>query len=208
MTPNKGIFQVGLFYVDHLDVDSERDSEDILRFHIDVPEGQGLEEYLKSYAGYEESERTMRTYLVRDVETDECIGYFSLKAGLISLNEVEVEKVNDETGEKEIVREFDTLPGVELANFAVNSTYVEKYPYQKGVGHVIFTEFIVPLVDKAAQYVGVKMIYLYALPYDRLINRYQRYGFRRLSESQESDLHKRLKPRYDEFCRFMYLMLD
>ena len=100
MTPNKGIFQVGLFYVDHLDVDSERDSENILRFHIDVPEGQGLEEYLKSCAGYVESDRTMRTYLVRDVETDECIGYFSLKAGLISLNEVEVEKVNDETGEK------------------------------------------------------------------------------------------------------------
>ena len=180
MMQNKGIIQVGLFYVDHLDVNSEKDAEDILAFRIDAPEGQGLDEYLKEYASYEEADRSMRTYLVRDIKTDECVGYFSLKAGLISLNEIEVETINTETGEKEIVREFDTLPGVELADFAVNSGYVEKYPYQKGVGHVIFTEFIVPVIERAAQYVGVKMVYLFALPYNRLIGRYQRYGFRRL----------------------------
>mgnify|MGYP002623763179 CR=1 FL=1 len=208
MAKKKGIMRSRMFYINHIDLTNGKDQVAVDTFRITAPEGKGLEEYLKSYAGYEESDRTMRTYLVRDIETDECVGYFSLKAGLISLNEVEVEKTNDETGEKEIVREFDTLPGVELADFAVNSDYVENHTYQKGVGYVIFTEFIVPLVDKAAQYVGVKMIYLFALPYDRLINRYKRYGFRRLSESQESDLHKRLKPRYDEFCRFMYLMLD
>lgn len=197
-----------MFYVDHLDLSGERDKTDIAMFRIDAAEGQGLDEYLKYRAGYEEAERMMRTYLVRDIETDECVGYFSLKAGLISLNEVEVETINRETGKKEIVREFDTLPGVELADFAVNSDYVEKYPYQKGVGHVIFTEFIVPVVEKAARYVGVKMIYLFALPYDRLIGRYQRYGFRRLPTAQESDLHKRLKPRYDDSCKFMYLMLN
>lgn len=208
MAEIKGIMQSKMFYIDHLDLSVEQDKTDVEAFWIDAPEGQGLDEYLKYGAGYEEVERTMRTYLVRDIKTDECVGYFSLKAGLISLNEVEVETTNSETGEKEIVREFDTLPGVELADFAVNSGYVEKYPYQKGVGHVIFTEFILPVVEKAAQYVGVKMIYLFALPYDRLIGRYQRYGFRRLPETQESDLHKRLKPRYDESCRFMYLMLE
>lgn len=208
MTVNKGILQVGLFYVDHLNENPEKDSEDILNFRIDAPEGQGLSEYLKEYASHEETNRSMRTYLVRDVETDECIGYFSLKAGLISLNEIEVEKTDAETGERKLVREFDTLPGVELADFAVNSRYIERYPYQKGVGHVIFTEFILPMVNEAAKYIGIKMVYIFALPYDRLISRYQRYGFRRLSESDETDLHKRLKPRYDESCKFMYLLLN
>ena len=150
----------------------------------------------------------MRTYLVRDNVTDECVGYFSLKAGLISMNEIEVEIEDSETGEHKIVREFDTLPGVELANFAVNSSYINAYPYLKGVGYVIFTEFIIPMIEEAAKYIGVKMVYLFALPHDRLIGRYQRYGFRRLPEEQENDLHRRLKPRYDESCRFMYLLLD
>ena len=131
-----------------------------------------------------------------------------LKAGLISLNEIEVEVEDTETGEHTTVKEFDTLPGVELANFAVNSSYISAYPYLKGVGHVIFTEFIIPTIEQAAQYVGVKMFYIYALPYDKLISRYQRYGFSRLPETEENDLHRRLKPRYDESCKFMYLLLN
>ena len=207
MSANKGIRCTELFYVDHLNVNSVRDLKDITDFRVDAPEGQGLSEYLKEYAFYEEVDRSMRTYLVRDIETDECVGYFSLKAGLISLNEIEVEIVDNETGEKRIEREFDTLPGVELADFAVNSGYIEQYPYQKGVGHLIFTEFILPMINEAAKYIGIKMVYIFALPYEKLISRYQRYGFKRLAEAEESDLHKRLKPRYDESCKFMYLML-
>ena len=97
---------------------------------------------------------------------------------------------------------------MELANFAVNSNYINKYSFQKGVGHVIFTEFIMPLISKAAESVGVSMVYIFALPYNKLISRYQRYGFRRLPRGDESDLHKRLKPRYDKSCKFMYLPLN
>lgn len=46
MSSSKGILNVGLFYVDHLNVGSEKDSMDILDFRIDAPEGQGLSEYL------------------------------------------------------------------------------------------------------------------------------------------------------------------
>lgn len=81
----------------------------------------------------------MRTYLVRDNETEECVGYFALNAGLISLNETEILMSDMETGKNHYEREFDTLPGVGLAYFAVNSNYINRYPYQKGVGHVIFT---------------------------------------------------------------------
>ena len=208
MKVSKGIRQSELFYIDHLDPNSESDLIDIRCFTIDAPEGQGLSVYLKEYACKEETERSMRTYLVRDNETDECVGYFSLKAGLISMNEIEVEVEDTDTGEHKVVREFDTLPAVELANFAVNSNYINSYPYQKGVGYVIFKKFIIPMIEEAAKYVGIKMVYIYALPYDKLIGRYMRYGFRRLPEEQENDLHRRLKPRYDESCRFMYLLLE
>ncbi len=208
MTENKGILRTGMFYIDHLDPNSKGDLIDINGFTIDAPEGQGLSVYLKEYSCDEELDRDMRTYLVRDIVTDECVGYFSLKAGLISLNEIETEIEDAKTGEHKTIREFDTLPGVELANFAVNSSYIKNYPYLKGVGHVIFTEFIIPMIEEAAKYVGIKMVYIYALPYDKLIGRYMRYGFRRLPEEQENDLHRRLKPRYDESCRFMYLLLE
>ena len=205
---NKGILRSEMFYIEHLNPTSKTDLTDIENFSIDAPEGQGLSAYLKEYSCLDEVNREMRTYLVRDVQTDELVGYFSLKAGLISLNEAEVEIEDSETGEHRIVREFDTLPAVELANFAVNSNYINAYPYQKGVGYVIFKKFIIPMINEAASYVGVQMVYIYALPYEKLINRYQRYGFSRLPEEEENDLHRRLKPRYDESCKFMYLLLQ
>ncbi len=205
---NKGILRSGMFYVEHLRPENTADLTDIEDFSIDAPEGQGLDIYLKNCACLDEQNREMRTYLVRDMQTDELVGYFSLKAGLISLNETEAEIEDAKTGKHQSIREFDTLPGVELANFAVNSNYVHTYPYLKGVGHVIFTEFILPLIDEVSSYIGVRMIYIFALPYDKLINRYERYGFKRLPEEQENDLHRRLKPRYDESCKFMYLLLQ
>lgn len=208
MTKTKGILRSEMFYIEHLDPQSEVDLTAIEEFSIDAPEGQGLDIYLKECSCLDEVNREMRTYLVRDMQTDELVGYFSLKAGLISLNETEAEVEDSDTGERKIVREFDTLPAVELANFAVNSNYIKAYPYQKGIGYVIFKKFIIPIINKAASYVGVQMVYIFALPYDKLISRYERYGFRRLPEEDENDLHRRLKPRYDESCKFMYLLLQ
>ncbi|MBR1598471.1 MAG: hypothetical protein IJ661_06175 [Lachnospiraceae bacterium] len=207
MTINKGILSSDIFYIDNLDINAEDDIKAIQEFQINAPEGLGLSIYLKEDSCNEEIAHEMRTYLVRLLKTGECVGYFSLKAGLVSLNEIEVEIIDDTTGEKRVEKEFDTLPGVELANFAVNSAFIAKYPFLKGVGYVIFKKFIIPMINEAAKYIGIKVVYIFALPYERLINRYQRYGFRRLPEMEESILHKRLKPRYDESCKFMYLLL-
>ncbi len=204
---NKGLLRSEMFYIDHLDISKDADLSAIREFCVYAHEGQGLAYYLKEYSCEEENKNEMRTYLVRDYDTDECVGHFSLKAGLISLNEVEIEIEDEISGGKRFVREFDTLPGVELANFAVNSHYISNYPYQKGVGKVIFTKFIIPIVNLASQYIGIKMIYIFALPYEKLIARYSDYGFRKLSDDAEKDLYKRLKPRYDESCRFMYQLL-
>ena len=43
--------------------------------------------------------------------------------------------------------------------------------------------------------------------YDELISNYEKYGFSRLAEKYEIEIHNRLKPEYDESCIFMYRML-
>lgn len=192
----KGILQNDLFYCNHLGV-SENDERDILSFTDKDPNGEGLVRYLQYLAFPEEEAGTMRTYIVRDNFSSELVGYFSVKAGLISVNEVHTE--DEET--------FDTIPGVEIANFAVNDTYLQRHSELKGTGLIIFNDFIVPVIQEASKNVGVKIIYIFALPFERLINRYREYGFLRLDSVSEDELHKRLKPNYDENCIFMFQQL-
>ena len=176
---------------------SAKDLQFIRDFEVPFPEtGKGLEVYLKDYAIQDEQAGRMRTYLVSNKATNESVGYFSLKAGLISINEVK----QPET------MAFDTLPGVELANFAVNRRFVDKYD-SHGIGHVIFRELIIPFIFQWAENLGICVIYIFALPYPKLITAYSKYGFQRLSSGAESALHRRLKPNYDQSCIFMYQLL-
>lgn len=178
------------YICEHLGANPQ-DERDIVSF---VTRGKGnLAEYLRYNAFPDESSGKMRTYLVRDRATSELVCYFSLKAGLVSLS------IEDES--------IDTVPGIELANFAVNSNYIRVHPEAKGVGQVIFQQEIVPIVEKAAAIVGAKLIYIFALPEESLIQRYTDYGFTRLPEIMEEDLHRRIKPLYDEDCIFMYQSL-
>ena len=211
----KGRLQSELFYCNHIGV-SENDERDIMNFTVRDKKGAGLLDYIQHFAFLDEDNGTMRTYVVRDNRSSELAGFFSLKAGLISYNEHEVtvldestgEAVIDEnTGERKTRRVFDTLPGVELADFAVNQTYINNHPDLKGVGLVIYNRFILPIIRQAAESIGIKILYIFALPYDDLIARYEKYGFSRLEKELEAELHKRLKPEYDESCTFMYRML-
>lgn len=174
-----------------------RDIADIKSFEIAHPEtGAGLEWYLKYQALFDEHSGVMRTYLVRFKSTQECVGYFSLKAGLVS--------VNEERASNGIT--FDTVPGVELANFAVNNAFAQKHN-TKGLGYLLFSGLIAPFILEHAKTLGIYMIYLFALPYERLMKTYESYGFHRLPHKAEELLHQRLKPAYDESCIFMYQLL-
>ena len=184
------------YYCEHLTT-SEKNLQDIQNFSVKHANGEGLANYVKNSALYDEADGVMRTYFVRDNVSHELVGYFSLKAGLVSLNE----------GNSGRVADFDTLPGVEVANFAVNNSYCQKHSAAKGIGFIIFADFIKPLIKKAAELVGVKVIYIFALPFEELISHYEKYGFRRLNSQSEIELHKRLKPRYDSECIFMFIML-
>ena len=197
---SKGILQSKVFYCEHISA-SDRD---ILDFTVRHPEvAKGLEYYIKELALPDEMRNTMRTYLVRDLVTDGLVGYFSLKAGMVSLNEREV---MDEQGRKK--KEFDTVPGIEIANFAVNESYCKMNPEISGLGVLIFREFIQKLAYQAAEVIGAMVLYIFALPYDSLLERYSKsYCFLRLLPEDEVALHKRLKPAYDETCIFMYQIL-
>ncbi|MBR5341368.1 MAG: hypothetical protein IK151_05530 [Erysipelotrichaceae bacterium] len=174
--------------------DSGLTDKEISSFSVKHKQGKGLVRYLYGYAETEEENRTMRTYIVRDNKNDEFVGYYSLKAGMISINEQRVEgKVL-----------FDTMPGIELANFAVNDTYISRYDEIKGCGIMIFYDLIMPIIYDVSEKIGVNLIYIFSLPFDALINRYSKYGFKRLSSDQEKALHKRVKPNYDTGCIFMY----
>lgn len=192
----KEILSNGDFYCTHLG-SNPNDEKDILSFCIKDPNGKGLKDYLQFHAFPEEENNYMRTYLVRDVSTNELVCYFSLKAGLISLNEmVDNEKIS-----------FDTLPGIELANYAVNSFYIGKHPESKGIGLLVYYDFIIPIIKRVSEQVGVRIVYIFSLPLESLINRYHEYGFRRLPIKQEKQLHRRIKPSYDENCIFMYQLV-
>ena len=118
---------------------------------------------------------------------------FSLKAGLISIHE-------QNTLDNAI---FDTLPGVEIASFAVNRIFVQKYDF-KGLGGILFRQLITPFVKKLATALGIYMVYLFALPQPKLLATYKYYGFQRLAPQDETLLHRRLKSAYDYSCIFMF----
>ena len=209
--PN-GIIQTDLFYCDHLGV-SPNDVQDISNFCVHDARGRNLKNYIQNAAFPDEASRQMRTYLVRDNFSFELVGYFSLKAGLISYNERDIavideitgeEIIDEQTGKKKMRRVFDTMPGIELANFAVNQAYINMHPDLKGIGLVIFNNFILPIVKQASDLVGTAIIYIFALPYEELISRYEQYGFFRLESSIEAQINHRLKPYYDDHCIFMF----
>lgn len=149
--------------------------------------------YLKRYAVSDELSHEARTYLVKDSVTNEIVGYFSLKTGLVALRK-----------KWSLFHfEMDSLPAVELANFAVNSVYKAAHKEQKGIGSIIFLDFVLPIIKMAAERVGICIIYIFALPYSHLIKYYETLNFRRLDKFEEAFIHRHYKPRYDEGCIFM-----
>lgn len=186
-----------LFYASPLAQATRKDIGAILDFQATKEHGEGLVLYLQHHAARDEESGNMRTYLVKDADTDELAGYFSLKAGLISINERE-----DGDG-----NEFDTVGAVEIANFAIEGGYREKHPESHGCGRIILQRLILPIIQEAANRIGIGYVYIYALPYEDLISHYEKLGFRRLPTEEEALLHQRQKPRYDKQCIFMYMEL-
>lgn len=183
-----------VFYCQHI-LDSINNLSELCGFTASNDNGTGVIKYLKNASLYEEDANLSRTYIVRDKKTNDLVGYFSLKSGLASVNERLI---------KDDQITFDTIPAIELANFAVNNAYKNKHPKIKEIGTTIFMDFILPIVKYISEYIGVTILIIYALPYESLIKFYQKIGFLRLDPETEQLLHNRVKPYYDHDCIFMF----
>lgn len=190
--PNKIVLENELFYCIHI-ADTEEIKQQLRHFTVKKKTGNGLVNYLQNYALVDEENGEMRTYLVKDTDSHEIVGYFSLKAGMVSVNEKRTL----------FRREFDCVPGIELANFAVNNSYKEAHKEFDGLGKIIFVYFILAIVKKVSMQIGVKTLFIFALPHSSLINYYKSLHFQRLSAVEEKSIHRRIKPRYDQRCIFM-----
>lgn len=186
-----------LFYCESI-LDHPESLSIIRSFHIEKETGFGLEYYLKNVAVSDEMTGLARTYLVRDNETGELVGYFSLKAGSTAAN----------VRRKLFRIDMDSIPAIELANFAVNDAYRLAHKEYNGIGKVIFIYFILPICRKSSTYIGINTLYLFALPYEHLIQYYRSLNFDRLPKTIEVYTHRYHKPRYDRDCIFMSRSLE
>lgn len=178
-----------LFYYEHL-LDSSENLRLIKEFCVANESGFCLERYLKEFSQKDEESGAARTYLVKDKITHELVAYYSLKAGLFTV----------EAGEGY----FYSISAVELSNFAVNSSYRKNHPKSKNLGSTVFAEFILPFIKYLKTFVGIQAVYIYALPENKLIEHYKTMGFIRLDLQDEKFVHSHVKPKYDEGCIFMY----
>lgn len=176
------------FTIEHI-FDSSENEKLISEFSA-LNGAEGLENYLKNQASSDEENLYARTYLIKDSVTGELAAYFSLRSGLITV------QAYHET--------FDTIPAVELSNFAVNKNYRNNHPETSMFGAFILKKFILPLVQMMSRYIGTSSLYIYALPDEKLIEHYSKLGFTRLSKKQEKFVQNHVKPKYDEGCVFMF----
>lgn len=176
------------FTIEHI-FDSSENEKLISEFSA-LNGAEGLENYLKNQASSDEENLYARTYLIKDSVTGELAAYFSLRSGLITV------QAYHET--------FDTIPAVELSNFAVNKNYRNNHPETSMFGAFILKKFILPLAQMMSRYIGTSSLYIYALPDEKLIEHYTKLGFTRLSKKQEKFVQNHVKPKYDEGCVFMF----
>ncbi len=172
------------FVVSHL-----KETDDLSDFVC--KKGKGVEGYLKYSAMTEELCGNARTYIVRDKSTEQIVAYFTLKTGLITVR-------------RGYSLKFDNYTGIELTNLAVNDCYREKEDAVPKLGTYLFSEFILPLVKEIREYIGAEYLYIFALPYNRLLAHYETMGFSRVSDRrQERFICRHVKPNYDKGCIFM-----
>ncbi len=151
-----------------------------------------------SPAMQEEKSFRARTYIVEDTVTGEILAYFTLKAGMVGIKQNRLPYNHS----------FDAVPGIEIANLAVNETYKKAHNNLKGIGYMVFRNYVIPKVKEAQAIVGVKMLYCYALPHGELLSHYKKYGFTQLASFQQRYIEKRFRPSYDKGCVFMYQILN
>lgn len=151
----------------------------------------GLENIIQTQlAGYENKEE-LRTYLVKDKQTHLLVCIFSLRTASLIFK-----------GNKNF---HDVIPSVELAYFAVNKCYREKFPEEsKGCGSYCFDTFITDIVKEIYDLAGCNELFLFAINRLRLIEYYNKLGFEELSPEDENEITKNISIDKEKDCKFLH----
>ena len=169
----------------------------------------GLEAYLKYCAWEEDADNETKVYVIKTYFTNEIVAYFSLKCGLITLDRESRNFLKEERAKESGIKLVpDTIPCVEIAQYAVNDNYKKAHGKNgqplKGLGEALYPDFIYPIIKKASSIIGFKTIYLYAAGDKHLTDYYERvFGF----EKVEHNNFVPVMPYYDNGCAFMYYNL-
>lgn len=169
----------------------------------------GLESYLKHLAWKEDTGNNIKAYVIKTYFTNEIVAYFTLKCGLITLDSDSRNALKEELAKENGVKLVpETIPCVEIAQFAVNDNYKVKHGKNgqplKGLGEALYPDFIYPIIKKAASIIGIKCIYLYAAGDEHLTDYYERvFNFKKV----EDESYIPVAPYYDNDCSFMFYVL-
>ena len=183
---NLETYDTALYKMVHL---TSKDKDAISKFVVKNPKGFGLQNYLIKWSLRDEEEGLVRTYLIKDKEDGSIVAYFSLRTGLMT--------------QRSSLFHFDTITGIELANFAVNDSYRDAHDVMPELGRYVFSSFVYPLVCDISRYVGASILYIFSLPEKKLMGHYEKMGFQRLPSKMERFIHRHVKPTYDRGCIFM-----
>lgn len=188
----------------------EREKELVERFKR-TGEICGLECYLKHCAWQDDQNNETRVYLIKTYFSNEIVGYFALKAGMISVDSEERNISKEKHAKHKGVKLVPvTMAGIEISHFAINDNYRKKHGELKKLGKFLYPTFVFPIIKKVSKEIGVKLAYLYAADSSpgetkKLVEYYQdTFGFDVLEEGSR---YIPVTSYYDNGCIFMYQIL-
>ena len=178
----------------------------------DNPDGiYGLQKYFEKAAWEEDKDGYVKIYILKRRFTNELIGYFGLKTGLICIDSEYRNAQREEAAKEKSIKLFPTtIPGIEISHFAINDIYRKKYSRNgkplKGLGRYIYPTFIYPIIKKTSELVGIKIAYLNSVDETGLADYYQEsFGF---TKTNSEDSIIAIQPYYDDGCTFMYKIIN
>lgn len=143
---------------------SDTDLRDVGDFDCGV-ENEPLTAYLKGDAFEENANGKTKTYVVRNVDNNDIIGYFSLRTSGI--------------GYVDEFKKVKSVPAVELSEYALDVKY-----QGNGLGSDIFLGHIVPKVQNLSSNFGCQIILVYAF-HQKSIEFYEKNNFKEIENMKE-----------------------
>ncbi len=144
-----------------------------------------LDNFITSDAFKYDSEKYGNTYIIKSSESNDIIGFYTLKASGIQM-----------TGDEE----FNSIPVVEIARIAIHHTL-----QGNGIGKYVFYTYILPKIREVSKLIAVKAIIAFVETEDEVaIGFYKSIGFERATE----DVQKEIEDSFNADCDLYIVALD